>query len=129
MTKFKRLLVVLTVVSFMMSAAVLMGSPEPIGNPKAEGVRVNINTAGVDQLMQLPRIGPKIAKRIVDFRTKHGKFKRPHDLMKVKGIGEKTFKRFANQIVVGKTKKTKKTKRTKKTKKSKNSKEGGEAGK
>ncbi len=46
----------------------------------------------------LPRIGEKIAKRIVDFRKKHGKFKRIEDLMKVKGVGEKTFNRFKKRL-------------------------------
>ncbi len=55
---------------------------------------VNINTAPVAQLVKLPGIGPKKAQRIVELRRKLGGFKRLEDIMKVKGIGEKTFRRI-----------------------------------
>jgi competence protein ComEA len=41
--------------------------------------------------MLLPRIGPAVASRIVEFREQNGNFKQVADLMLVKGIGEKTF--------------------------------------
>ena len=53
--------------------------------------QVNINQAGVDELTLLPRVGPAIASRIVDFRKENGPFKTLEDLMLVRGIGEKTF--------------------------------------
>ncbi len=52
---------------------------------------VNINTADLDELMTLPRIGPAIGQRIIDFRSEHGKFNTLEELMNVKGIGTKTF--------------------------------------
>jgi competence protein ComEA len=52
---------------------------------------VNINTAGVEQLSLLPRVGSVVAQRIVDFRKENGSFKALEDLMLVRGIGEKTF--------------------------------------
>lgn len=52
---------------------------------------VNVNTADVAQLALLPRVGPSVAQRIVDFRKENGPFKSPEDLMLVQGIGEKTF--------------------------------------
>ena len=55
---------------------------------------VNLNTATVTELMQLPRIGQKTAERIVAFRKEHGGFQRPEELMNVKGIGEKAFARL-----------------------------------
>lgn len=55
---------------------------------------VNLNTATVTELMQLPRIGQKTAERIVAFRKEHGGFQRPEELMNVKGIGEKSFSRL-----------------------------------
>ncbi len=61
---------------------------------------VNINTAGVSELVTLPRIGNKIAERIINFRKKNGKFKRIEDIMKVKGIGEKTFNRIKRRLRV-----------------------------
>ena len=62
--------------------------------------QININTAGVDQLTKLPGIGKKKAERIIVYRKKHGRFRRIQEIMKVKGIGEKTFKKFAGRIRV-----------------------------
>ena len=64
--------------------------------------KVNINTASVKELQTLPRIGEKVAQRIVDFRTKNGKFSRIEELMKVKGISEKVFRQLKDLITVGK---------------------------
>jgi competence protein ComEA len=55
---------------------------------------VNLNTATVTELMQLPRVGQKMAERIVSFRKQHGGFQRPEELMNVKGIGEKSYARL-----------------------------------
>jgi comEA protein len=63
--------------------------------------KVNINTASVAELQTLPQIGPKIAQRIIDFREENGKFTKITDLLKVKGIGEKTFEQLKNLITVG----------------------------
>jgi len=63
--------------------------------------KVNINTASLAELDKLPRIGPKVAQRILDYRKEHGPFKRVEDLMKVKGIGEKTFARLREMVTVG----------------------------
>jgi competence ComEA-like helix-hairpin-helix protein len=71
--------------------------------PAAAGV-VNINTASASELTLLPRVGEKGAQRIVDYRKEHGAFKKPADLMQVKGIGAKTFELMAPYVVVdGKT--------------------------
>ncbi len=55
---------------------------------------VDLNTATVTELMQLPRVGQKTAERILAFRKQHGGFQRPEELMNVKGIGEKSFARL-----------------------------------
>lgn len=57
----------------------------------AEGKKVNVNSADAAQLALLPRVGPSIAQRIVDYRKQNGPFKKPEDLMLVRGIGEKTY--------------------------------------
>lgn len=66
--------------------------------PKA---KVNINTAPASELESLPRIGPKVAQRIIDFRTKNGNFKKVEEIMKVQGIGEKVFDQIKDLITVG----------------------------
>jgi competence protein ComEA len=57
----------------------------------AEGKKVNINSADAAQLALLPRVGPSIAQRIVEYRKQNGPFKKPEDLMLVRGIGDKTY--------------------------------------
>jgi competence protein ComEA len=59
--------------------------------PAPAPARVNINQASATQLGYLPRIGPKVAARIIEYRKAHGPFSRPEELMEVKGIGEKLF--------------------------------------
>jgi comEA protein len=66
--------------------------------PKA---KVNINTASQAELETLPRIGPKVAQRIIEYRNQNGGFKKVEDLMKVKGIGEKIFAQIKDQITIG----------------------------
>ena len=63
-----------------------------------EQVKVNINKASVDELSTLKRIGPSYAQRILDYRKQNGPFKKPEDLMKVRGIGIKTFE--ANKDII-----------------------------
>jgi competence protein ComEA len=55
------------------------------------GEKVNLNTATVEELSTLKGVGPSIAQRIIDYREKYGPFETIEDLMKVKGIGSKTF--------------------------------------
>jgi len=63
--------------------------------------KININTASATELQQLPRIGEKVAQRIIDFREKHGKFQKIEEIMKVKGIGERMFANLKELITVG----------------------------
>ncbi len=53
--------------------------------------KLNVNTATVQELQLLPRVGPALAQRIIDFRTANGVFKAPEELTRVKGIGETSF--------------------------------------
>ena len=61
---------------------------------------ININTATVDQLMQLDRVGQKYAEKIVEYRETVGPFNTPEEIMNVKGIGQKTWEANKERIVV-----------------------------
>jgi competence protein ComEA len=62
--------------------------------------KININTASADELLQLTGIGEKKAALIIEFREKQGPFKTPEDLMKVPGIGIRTFEANKERIEV-----------------------------
>ena len=61
-----------------------------VGAQSSQGV-VNINTATAEQLDLLPRIGPALASRIIEFREANGKFKSTEELILVRGIGESLY--------------------------------------
>ena len=53
--------------------------------------KVDINSAGIDELKSLLRIGEKTAEKIINKRNELGEFNTLEDLMLVLGIGSKTF--------------------------------------
>ena len=65
-----------------------------------EASKVNINTAGKDELMTLTGIGETRAEAILAYRQETGGFQAPEDLMQVEGIKEKTFEKLKDQITV-----------------------------
>lgn len=62
---------------------------------------IDINTAGSQELQTLPGIGPVLAERILQHRQAFGPFQRAEDLVKVKGIGDKTLADLLPFIVAG----------------------------
>lgn len=63
--------------------------------------QVDLNTSTAKELQQLPGIGKGLSKRIVEYRTANGPFKTVEELMKVKGIGKKTFAKMQDRLTVG----------------------------
>ena len=61
---------------------------------------VNLNTATAVQIAELPGIGVKTAELIVQYREKNGPFKKIEEIMNVRGIGEKSFLRLKDRLVV-----------------------------
>jgi comEA protein len=58
---------------------------------KTERGSIDINLANKDELVKLPRIGPAMANRIIEYREINGPFSSHNELTKVKGIGKKTL--------------------------------------
>ncbi len=57
---------------------------------------VDINTAGIDELMTLPGIGQKTAEKIIVKRKELGKYNSLEDIMLLSGIGAKTYKNISS---------------------------------
>jgi competence protein ComEA len=64
------------------------------------GGKVNLNTADAAALETLPRIGPATAQKIIDWRTKNGRFRSIQDLLSVSGIGDATFAQLEDKVTV-----------------------------
>ena len=62
--------------------------------------KININQADLAALSQIKGLGPEMAQNILTYRQEVGAFETPEDLMKVKGIGEKTFEQIKPFISV-----------------------------
>lgn len=70
--------------------------------PPASGsaTLVNLNTSTLDQLDALPGVGPVTARKILDWRTAHGRFSTVDELLEVDGIGAKTFAEIAPHVTL-----------------------------
>lgn len=62
--------------------------------------KVNINTAKIDELQNIPGVGPSIAQAIIDYRDENGKFKSIEDIKSVSGVGESKYKKMEKYIKV-----------------------------
>jgi len=77
------------------------GKAAKSGDTVDAGQPVDINRADAEELTAIPGVGKTLAQRIVDFRDEHGPFKRVEDLLKVKGIGEKSLEKLRPHVTVG----------------------------
>ncbi|MFK0000945.1 helix-hairpin-helix domain-containing protein [Paenarthrobacter sp. NPDC090522] len=62
--------------------------------------KVNINTASVEELGTLPRVGPVMAQRIADWRKDHGPFTSVEELDAIDGIGPKLMESLKGLVTV-----------------------------
>src|SRR6266511_425392 len=81
---------------------VIGGTPPPgdAGGAAPPGGPVNLNTATLAQLDALPGVGPVLAARIIDYRTKHGGFRSVAELRQVPGVGDATFEQLKGLVTV-----------------------------
>jgi competence protein ComEA len=61
---------------------------------------VNLNKASLDELCTLPGIGPVKAQSIIDYRKQSGGFTSVEEIVKVKGIGAKTFEKIRARLAI-----------------------------
>lgn len=73
---------------------------ESSGEEEASAGKVDLNTAGIEELMTLKGVGETRAKAIIEYRTQNGRFTRIEDIMQIPGIKEGIFSKIRNQITV-----------------------------
>jgi competence protein ComEA len=87
---------------------IMVGAPQPsgaavapaVGGGSAPGVPINLNTATLADLDNLPGVGPVLAQRILEARDAQGGFKTVGDLRKVNGIGAARFEQLKDLVTV-----------------------------
>ncbi len=85
----------LALILVALAVAVVAGAAESV---QPSGV-VNINTASSEELELLPRVGPALAGRIIEFREANGPFRTVDEILAVKGIGESSFEKLEPFII------------------------------
>ena len=84
-----------------LAAALLLGSlGSALAQKQPPAKPLDLNAATVEQLTQLPGVGPVTAKAIVDFRQKSGPFRRVEDLLAIRGITDRRLKELRPYITV-----------------------------
>lgn len=68
--------------------------------PSPAGERVHLNQASSEQLQRLPGVGAKRAEAILQLRQRLGRFRRPGELARIKGIGPRTIERMLPYLVI-----------------------------
>ena len=73
----------------------------PVASPPEAPIAgaININTASESELQKIPHIGPKNARDIIEYREKHGRFRRPEQLLLIDGISDERFRSLRRMIV------------------------------
>ncbi|WP_228771851.1 ComEA family DNA-binding protein [Actinokineospora iranica] len=79
-----------------------VGVPAPAVDGQAErpGALVNLNSASLAQLDTLPGVGSVTAQRILDWRTRHGRFTKVDQLHEIEGIGPARFTTLRDLVTV-----------------------------
>ena len=64
------------------------------------GLAIDINSAGIDDLADIPGIGSRTAEAIIAYREKEGPFQDLDELVKVKGIGAKKLEMIGRYLSI-----------------------------
>lgn len=61
---------------------------------------LNLNIATAEELIRLPGIGEVMAKKIIEYRERHGRFRRPEEIIIIEGFSERKYRVIAGMICV-----------------------------
>lgn len=73
---------------------VYSASLEEIEDASQDPLRVDINTADLEELDELPEVGPSTAQSIIDYREANGGFRSVDELEEIPGIGSETLEKI-----------------------------------
>lgn len=74
------------------------GEPSETEKKEPSSPKIDVNTANAYELEGLPGIGPVLARRIIEYREKHGRFQTLSELKKVSGIGDAKLEAIRDRI-------------------------------
>ncbi len=83
---------------FLLAVACAVAGAQARKKPPAHPI--DLNSASVEQLQELPGIGPGTAKAIVRFREKSGPFHRVEDLLAIRGITKRRLEKLRPYVTV-----------------------------
>jgi competence ComEA-like helix-hairpin-helix protein len=86
---------VLCAICFTLLSGVIWAEKKPPAKP------IDLNTATVEQLQQLPGVGPATAKAILQFRQKSGPFKKVEDLLAIPRITKQRLEKMRPYVTIG----------------------------
>lgn len=75
-------------------------NPEGVNSSISSDGKININNGDMDQLQEIPGVGPSTAQKIIDYRTENGRFTSKEDLKNISGIGDKTYEKLEDKIKI-----------------------------
>lgn len=82
------------------NVSIISSNKNNTSNDNETDNRININTADLNKLTEIPGIGEVKAKSIITYRTENGLFKTIEDIKNVSGIGDATFEKIKDYITV-----------------------------
>lgn len=95
---------VTTTASATSTSSTLQAAPSRPAQPAITKVgpneKINLNTAGKEELCRLPGVGAQTAQNILDYRTQHGKFTDFAQLLSIKRIGAKTLAKLQPHLIL-----------------------------
>ena len=61
---------------------------------------LNLNRATIEELTKLPGIGEVMSRRIIEYRERHGPFRRPEEIMIIEGFSERKYRPLVGLVCV-----------------------------
>ena len=81
-------------------SANISAGESPVARTLSRDACVNLNTATVEELIKLPGVGEVMARRIIEYRGRHGSFRRAEEIIIIEGFSEQKYRALAGIICV-----------------------------